>query len=199
MTTVPTKEAPVETEPTETEPTETLPEVIDLEAIRLSILVRTGTGFTDPSYAACKFQSGELLKSAVHTETVGTIVFEMKYGLKPGYRTVVLTAPDAKSPLKLMIEQITEKPVAPVVKLARVPAGVRMTPAPVATELDPADALSTQMSYSFHVRSLGDHHVICSTNSLHDAKRIVAALPNCAVFQYRTGARYDNETVWMTS
>lgn len=189
--------------PTETV-AETLPERPDFEAIRVSIITRTSTGFTDPSYAACKHKSGEILKSASHSETQAVLVFETKYGKTPGYRTVVLTAPDKATKLALVADAFAEKPAVPKEKLARIKLAnwtsvIDHEPIQVPIDFTPADGIASEMSYTFHVRSLGDRHVICSTTNLQDAKRIVAALGNCAVFQFRNSRTYDDTTTWMVA
>jgi hypothetical protein len=185
-----------------------LPIKVDHEPTRLAIEARVaaGSAWTTTDTSACRVTSGELLRSAHLSDTQGVIVFERKYGERPGYRTVVLTAPDAKSPLRLVTNAFADMPKSTEpndrVKTYHTKDVLEVTkPAPKVTRdnltaMLPSDATSPAMSYTFHVRSMGDHHVICSTTSLADAKRIVAALGNCGVFQFRDSRSYDTTTIW---
>ena len=84
---------------------------IDHEPTRDAIECRAqATGWSDPAPVACRALSGEILRSAQLTDTQGVIVFERKYGERPGYRTVVLTAPDASKPLVLVTNAFADAP-----------------------------------------------------------------------------------------
>jgi len=180
---------------------EILPVRPDFESIRLAVMTRTSAGLTDHSYSACKLQSGEMLRSASHTDTQAVLIFETKYGNRPGIRTVILSAPCRESHLTLVINTTadapkTETPVEPKKGPSTWTSVMDFKPEVVPIPMTPADGISTVMSYTFHVRSLGDHRVICSTTNLADAKRIVKALGNVAVWQFRDFASYDDTTTW---
>ena len=175
-----------------------LPEVPNFENIRQSIAARCATN--DNGWQETKPRSGEILKAAMMGETQAVVVFEVKYGEKPGYRTIVYSRPTPTDKFCLVTSAFATTPQLPkvVTKVERsswksvIDYSPKVEPIP----MTPADGVSPVMSYTFHVRSLGDRRVICSTTSLADAKRIVAALGNCAVFQFRTD-KYDDTTTWM--
>lgn len=85
-------------------------QVTDFEHVRISIMTRTSTGLNDGSYTACKLQSGEMLRSAQHLENQAILVFENKYGTKPGFRTVILTATGPDKPLVLVTNVFGPRP-----------------------------------------------------------------------------------------
>jgi hypothetical protein len=178
-----------------------LPVRPDFEGIRLAVMTRTSAGLTDHSYAACKLQSGEMLRSASHTDTQAVLIFETKYGNRPGIRTVILTAPCREAHLTLVINTTADAPKTATPDVPKAPKApwssvMDFKPEVQPIPMSPADGTSTVMSYTFHVRSLGDHRVICSTTNLGDAKRIVKALGNVAVWQFRDFTSYDDTTTW---
>jgi hypothetical protein len=179
----------------------------DHEATRLAIMARIPfSAWSNEVRTLCEAKSGELLKSAYHSDTQGVLVYEVKYGSRPGYRTIVLSAPDSESDLHLVTnafadmprtEKVTERMVTfrstNVLEVVKPP---RETVSDNLAAMSPSDAMSPIMSYTFHVRSYGDHRVICSTSNFDDAKRIVAAIGNCGIFQFRDSGSYDDTTIW---
>jgi hypothetical protein len=77
------------------------------EEIRQAILDRTGvSAWGTDARKACEPQSGEILKAADIKDTSACLIFEAKYGTKPGLRTVLLSAPDADSDLRVTDEYV---------------------------------------------------------------------------------------------
>lgn len=166
----------------------------DFETIRNSIAARCTTDHSDNSWTAVKLQSGEMLLSALRTDTQGIVVFHRKYGKKPGYRTVVLAMQDDER--FHMVTEAFASTLAPTSRPARIVVTKAVTVEQESVML-PSDGVSDQMTYTYHVRSYGDKHVICSTDSLADAQRIVTCLGNCGIWQFRNSAAYDDSTPWI--
>lgn len=182
--------------------TDLLPESPNFENIRQSIAARCVTTASDKGWTDSKPLSGEILKAAMLADTQAVIVFEVKYGEKPGYRTIVYTRPDSTAKFSHVTTAFATRPglaerVVTKVERATWVSVIDFHPEVQSLPMSPADGTSTVMSYTYHVRSLGDNHVICSTTTLADAKRIVAALGNCAVFQFRDSRSYDDTTTWI--
>lgn len=88
---------------------------IDHEATRLAIMARLPvSAWSNPARDVCVPKSGEMLKSTYMTDTQGVLVFEMKYGERPGLRTVVFNA-DKDGNLHLTANAIADAPKSDVV------------------------------------------------------------------------------------
>jgi hypothetical protein len=86
------------------------------EEIRQAILDRTGvSAWGTDARKACEPQSGEILKAADIKDTSACLIFEAKYGTKPGLRTVLLSAPDADSDLRVTMNMFASHDKTPVV------------------------------------------------------------------------------------
>lgn len=88
----------------------------NFEELRLAILDRTAlSAWGTDTRKACELQSGEMLKASSITDTQAVLIFETKYGNKPGLRTVILTAPDAESDLRVVTNMFSAHDKTPVV------------------------------------------------------------------------------------
>jgi hypothetical protein len=86
------------------------------EEIRQAILDRTGvSAWGTDARKACESQSGEILKAADIKDTSACLIFETKYGTKPGLRTVILNAPDKESDLRVTMNMFSAHDKTPVV------------------------------------------------------------------------------------
>jgi hypothetical protein len=86
------------------------------EEIRQAIIDRTGvSAWGTDARKACELQSGEMLRAADIKDTSACLVFEIKYGTKPGLRTVILNAPDAESDLRVTMNMFSAHDKTPVV------------------------------------------------------------------------------------
>lgn len=84
---------------------------IQHEQNRLAIIARTPiSAWGTDSRKACEPKGGEILKAASISDTQGVLVFETKYGVKHGHRTVVLAAADADDSLTVIADAFAEAP-----------------------------------------------------------------------------------------
>jgi hypothetical protein len=149
---------------------------------------------------AIAVRGDEILKSCLIIDSDTAIVrCHRKYGNKPGVRTVTLQFDAGTARFELEDETFLADKQTRVAPARIVPTQHVMDryakPAPTLPFV-PKEEVARHKSFTFHVRSRGDHRVIAACDTLRDAKRI-AGFMNGDVYQFRFFTdTYDDSTLW---